>query len=93
MIVIATIGATMTMPIAPRLPVLTATAAEQPMTSKQTSEPTINHAADEAGAAGAATTRSQGRLRSSSMLPPSRRSVPSFILISRRTRSHSPRCQ
>ena len=70
MIVIATIGATMTMPIAPRLPVLTATAAEQPMTSKQTSEPTINHAADEAGAAGAATTRSQGRLRSSSMLPP-----------------------
>ena len=58
MIVIATIGATMTMPIAPRLPVLTATAAEQPMTSKKTSEPTINHAADEAGAAGAATTRS-----------------------------------
>ena len=51
MSVIVTIGATMTMPIAPRLPVLTATAAEQPMTSKKTSEPTINHAADEAGAA------------------------------------------
>ena len=93
MIVIVTIGATMTMPIAPRLPVLSAITAEPPMTRTQTSEPTINHAVDEACVAGAATTRSQGRLRSSSTLSPSRRSVPSFILVSRRMRSHSPRCQ
>jgi len=93
MSVIVTIGATMTMPIAPRLPVLSAITVEPAMTRTQTSEPTINHAADEAGAAGAATTRSQGRLRSSSTLPPSRRSVPSLSLISLRARHHSPRCQ
>lgn len=82
MIVIATIGATMTMPIAPRLLVLTATAAEQPMTSKQTSEPTINHAADEAGAAGAAT-RVAGTPAQLEHVAPSRRSaVPSLSLIS-----------
>ena len=93
MIVIATIGATMTIPIAPRLPVRTAIAAEPAMTRTQVSEPTINHAIDEAGAAGAATTRSQGRLRSSSTLSPSLRSAPSLSFISRRARSHSPRCQ
>ena len=53
MIVIATIGATMTMPIAPRLPVLSAITAEPAMTRTQTSEPTINHAVDEADVAGA----------------------------------------
>ena len=62
MIVIATIGATMTMPIAPRLPVLSVITVEPAMTRTQTSEPTINHAVDEACVAGAATTRSQGRL-------------------------------
>lgn len=93
MIVIVTIGATMTMPIAPRLPVLSAITAEPAMTRTQTSEPTINHAVDEADVAGAATTRSQGRLRSSSTLSPSRRSAPSFNLISRRARSHIPTCQ
>ena len=93
MIVIATIGATMTMPIAPRLPVLSAMIAEPAMTRTQTSEPAINHAVDDPDVVGATTTRSKGRLRSSSTLFPIRRSVPSFILISRRTRSHSPRCQ
>ena len=53
MIVIVTIGATMTMPIAPRLPVLSAITAEPAMTRTQTSEPTINHAVDEADVAGA----------------------------------------
>ena len=93
MIVIVTIGATMTMPIAPRLPVLNAITAEPAITRTQTSEPTINHAIDDACVAGATTTRSLGRLRSSSTLSPSRRSAPSFNRVSRRTRSHSPRCQ
>ena len=47
MIVIATIGATMTMPIAPRLPVLSAMTAEPAMTRTQTSEPAINHAVEQ----------------------------------------------
>ena len=48
MIVMASIGATMTMPMAPRLPVVIAIAAEPAMTRTQISEPTIDQAIDEA---------------------------------------------
>lgn len=92
MIVIATIGATMTMPIAPRLPVLSAMTAEPAMTRTQTSDPTNDQAKEDADG-GAGTTRLAGRLRSSSTLSPRRSSVPSLSLISLRRRSHIPKCQ
>ena len=44
MIVMESIGATMTIPMAPRLPVMIAVAAEPAITRKQTSETTIDHA-------------------------------------------------
>ena len=92
MIVIASIGATMTMPMAPRLPVVIAIAAEPAMTRMQTSEPTIDQTNEDADG-GAGTTRLVGRLRSSSTLSPRRSSAPSLNPTSLRRRSHSPRCQ
>ena len=92
MIIMASIGATMIMPIAPRFPVMTAIATEPAMTSAQTSAATIDQAIDEADA-GAGTTRLAGRLRSSSTVSPRRSSVPSPSLVSPRRRSHSPRRQ
>lgn len=82
MIVIMIIGATMTMLIVPRLPILNVITAEPPMTGTQTSKPTVNYAVDETCITGAATTGSQECLRSSSTLSPDRRSAPSFILVS-----------
>ena len=89
MIVMASIGATMTMPMAPRLPVVIAIAAEPAMTRTQISEPTIDQAIDEADS-GAGTTRSAGRPRNSSTLSPRRSSAPSLSPTSLRRRSHRP---
>ena len=92
MIVMASIGATMTIPMAPRLPVMIDVAAEPAITRTQTSETTIDHAIEDADG-GAGTTRSEGRLRSSSTLSPRRTRAPSLSPTSPRTRNHRPRCQ
>lgn len=92
MIIIASIGATMTIPMAPRFPVVIAIAAEPAMTRTHTSDPTIDQTTEDADG-GVGTTRLSGRLRSSRTVSPTRSRVPSLNPTSFRRRSHRPKCQ